>query len=84
MNAADPVLVRRVAVHHRTLLLARAREMADDHRFVSGCAWSVSAIDRVIAALDGETDPAELGLAARPEPASAVEQPDLFGALGPT
>ena len=80
----DPAFIRQVAEHHRTLLLARARETADDPRFVSGCTWSVRALDRLLLALDGETDPVKLGLVAGPEPASVVEQPDLFGALGPT
>lgn len=57
-------MVRKVATQQREQLLARSRELADDPRVVTGLSWGVSALDRVIRALDGETDPERLGLTA--------------------
>ncbi len=74
-------LVRQVAVHHRAALIALSHELRDDPRFASGAAWSVRALDRVLLACDGETDPVRLGLAAAPpEP---VAQVGLFGVDAP-
>lgn len=81
MNARDR-LVRQVAEHHRQELLDRAAALAEDHRFTSGCTWSVRALDRVLLALAGETDPVKLGLT-RPEPvADPAGQDDLFSEEG--
>ncbi len=73
----DPaVLVRAVAEHQRAGLLARSAQLRDDQRTVTGLSWGVAALDRVIRACDGETDPGQLGL---PGAVVAVEQDGLFG-----
>jgi hypothetical protein len=73
---ADPEIVRAVAEHQRAELLARAAALRDDHRTVSGISWGVFAIDRILRACDGETDPTRLGL---PGAVVAPIQDDLFG-----
>jgi hypothetical protein len=63
--------VRAVVEYHRAELIAKSLELRDDPRCVSGLAWGVRALDRVLRACDGETDPVALGLVAAPEPAQA-------------
>lgn len=72
-----PDLVRQVAAHHRAALIALSHEWRLDPRAVTGLAWGLRALDRVLAACDGETDLVALGLQASPPP---TVQPDLFGA----
>ncbi len=83
MSKPDIALILRVAEHHRAQLLKRADTLREDQSFVTGCTWSVSALDRVIRACKGVTEPTLLGLTpAKPTP--APEQPDLFSLLGET
>lgn len=76
MTAPDPEIVRAVAVHQRAELLARAAALRDDQRAVSGLSWGVSAVDKILRACDGETDPARLGI---PGAVASTEQDGLFG-----
>ena len=73
---ANPGIVRAVAVHQRAELLARAAALRDDQRAVSGLSWGVAALDRVLRACDGETDPVRLGI---PGAVESAEQDALFG-----
>lgn len=68
--------VRAVADYQRAALLARAAQLSDDARTVTGLTWGIAALERVIRACDGETDPARLGLPGEP---AVVEQGALFG-----
>lgn len=54
--------------------------MSRDPHTVTGLTWGISALDRVLRACDGETDPALLGLTAAV--VSAVEQGGLFDGEG--
>ena len=69
-------LVRSVAQTQREALLDRSRKLADDPRVVTGLSWGVAALDRVLKACDGETDPAILGL--QPADAAFAAQDGLF------
>lgn len=70
-------LVRQVADHHRAALIALSHEWRADPRAVTGLSWGLRALDRILLACDGVTDPVQLGLAATAEVPAA--QPDLFG-----
>lgn len=73
-------LVRSVAQTQREQLLDRSRKLSDDPRVVTGLSWGIAALDRVLKACDGVTDPVALGLEERaPETAG---QDDLFAAGG--
>jgi hypothetical protein len=54
--------------------------MSRDPHTVTGLTWGISALDRVLRACDGETDPSLLGLT--PVAVAAVEQGGLFDAGG--
>lgn len=71
----DIAFVRQLAVEHRKKLLDRVKKI-NDGAFSSGASWSLHALDRIILACDGETDPVKLGLVEKPR--TPVEQPPLF------
>lgn len=57
VTASD--LARQVAADRRADLIQLSLT-TDDERFRAGLAWAVAGLDRVTAALDGETDPSHL------------------------
>lgn len=63
--SAEIGFVREVAEHHRQKILDRNGKV-NDPLFSSGSAWAVHALDRVIRACNGESDPEALGLAVGP------------------
>lgn len=69
--------VREVAAHHRAALIALSHEWASDQIAVTGLARGVAALDRVLRACDGESDPVRLGLTAAPP--DLPEPAGLFG-----
>jgi hypothetical protein len=71
----DVSFVRQIAEYHRNRLLDRNKKV-NDPTFSSGAAWAVHALDRVIAACNGEADPVALGL--KQKPPSVDEQGVLF------
>lgn len=75
MTPPGIVFVRQLAVEHRKKLLDRVKKI-NDGAFSSGAAWSLHAIDRIILACDGETDPVKLGLVDKPP--TSIVQPPLF------
>lgn len=77
MAEVDVSFVRQLAVHHRDKLLERNKRV-NDPVFASGASWSVYALDRIIMACDGDTDPIKLGLEGKP-PSSVAVQEALFG-----
>ncbi len=75
-HPVDPAVVQLIAAHHRAALIALSHEWKGDPNGCAGLAWGLRALDRVLLACDGETDPVKLGLAAAPpEP---IEQAGLF------
>lgn len=68
----DVSFVRQIAEHHRTKLLDRDSKV-NDPTFSSGVAWAIHALDKIVRACDGETDPIELGLKEK-LPSMAVQE----------
>jgi len=69
--------VGEVAEFHKARLEKIAAEWRDDPRAVTGLTQGIYALERVLRALNEETDPILLGL--EQPPVVAVEQAGLFG-----